>query len=347
MRGVSLAGNRHDDPYERALQNPEFAAAVAAAHTGAWHLPDALWWEWHPEDPAPSGTPSPIAALRALQRRAFAADGDAAGDAVVAEAVRALEAEIAAERLAIAEALASANAVEGVASVTVTAATFDQLVGSAAGEDTMEPEVVESDPAPQWLSGRFGRRHWLLAGGILLAVAIGVILGSQLGAAGLVSGAVPTPSGTPSPSPTASIATVSSESPGMIFIREQTPLDIPLVSTGDVFKPESFRYLGAADWSDDDSGVVTSPYYAALSTSNMICLVAMPETGGYASTCALESGFPSVGMRLYWESTALMHNESAEERVLGDYMVVWELDGDLTAQFSGRQPPPSDVVAEG
>ncbi|WP_066597798.1 hypothetical protein [Cryobacterium arcticum] len=341
-----MAGNRHDDPYERALENPDFAAAVAAAHTGAWRLPDALWWEWHPEDPAPSGTPSPIATLRALQRRVFAADGDAAGDAVVAEAVRGLEAEIAAERLAIAEALRAANAQEIGASATVVASTFDELVGSAAGEDALEPEVVESDRAPQWLSGRFGRRHWLLAGGILLAVAIGVILGSQLGAAGLVSGAAPTPSGTPSPSPAASIATVSSESPSMIFLREQTPKDIPLVSTGTVFQADSFRYLGSADWSENPNEVGISPYYAALSTSHMTCLVAMPESGGYVSTCALESGFPSAGLRLYWESNAVMHSETGVSQVLGDFVVVWELDGGLSAEFRGR-PTSSDVVAEG
>ncbi len=342
MRGVSLAGNRHDDPYERALESPDFAAAVAAAHTGAWSLPDALWWEWHPEDAAPSGTPSPIATLRALQRRAFSADGDAAGDADVAQAVRALEAEIAAERVAIAEALRAANAQDdGTGRASAPAADGDSAAGADAdAADPDEPDAT--DPAR-----RFGHRHWLLAGGILLAVAIGVILGSQLGAAGLVAGAGPTPSGTPLPSPTASIATVSSESPSMIFIREQTPLDIPLVSTGTVFQADSFRYLGAADWSENPDEVGLSPYYAALSSSHMICLVAMPETGGYVSTCALESGFPSAGLRLYWESNTVMHSETGVSRVLGDFFVVWELDGDITGQFSGRQPPAADVVAEG
>ncbi|TFB96757.1 hypothetical protein E3O42_16575 [Cryobacterium adonitolivorans] len=105
-----MAQNVYDDPYDQALADPRFLAAATAAHAGRWSLLDALWWEWHPEDPAPSGSPSPIHRLRELQRRVFAADGDAAGDHAVAQVVRELEAEIVAERAAATKAITAAHA---------------------------------------------------------------------------------------------------------------------------------------------------------------------------------------------------------------------------------------------
>jgi len=322
MRGVSLAGDSIDDPHERALANPDFASAVAAAHTGAWSVPDALWWELHPEDPAPSGTASPVATLRGLQRRAFSADGDAAGDAIVAAAVRTLEAEIAAERLAIAEAIRAAEnpavAVEP---------RMDNAVGAVDGHpDDAHGDALEAEDPHRSLV----RRPWVLTGGALLAVALGVVLGSQLGAEGPVIGAAATPSATPAPS---AAPTVSAESPSMILLREQTPQDQPSVSTGDAFKPGSFRLLASAG---GESGVGTSSYYAAQSTAGMLCLVVTPADGGYLSTCALESGFPSVGLRLYWEGT-FVFSESDQGPQVGDFAVAWQSDGTISSQWGARE----------
>ena len=344
MMGVSLAENEYADPYDLALTDPVFRAAAAAAHTGRWNLLDALWWEWHPEEPAPTGSPSPISRLRALQRRVFAADGDAAGDHAVAEEVRELETEIVAERAAITAAIVAARAdlerrtddrSHGGPASGDPAGSTD---GSTAGDPVADPAPT-ADAAGR-PAARPGRRRLLLAlalaAALIAAAVLGGVLGNRLTLSGL-DAAEPTPS-----------ASATAEAPGnpaVLFAQAQRPEDIPAVAVSAVFEPDSFRYLGSAGWLDDANPVGPSPYYAARATGGLTCLVAVPEGGRYLSTCALESAFPSIGLRLYWESTDLPTGMASTVSVpeetspmLGDVTVIWGRNGEVTSEWALRSP---------
>ena len=80
------------------------------AYVGRLDVLNALWWKSHPADAAPDGTPSLLNGLRDLQHRVFSANGGSAGDPDAALAIRALEAEISAEREAITAAVVIAQA---------------------------------------------------------------------------------------------------------------------------------------------------------------------------------------------------------------------------------------------
>nr|RZI36766.1 hypothetical protein BJQ95_00818 [Cryobacterium sp. SO1] len=201
MMGVSLAENTYDDPYDLAVTDPLFLTAAAAAHTGRWSLLDALWWEWHPEEPAPSGSPSPIFRLRALQRRVYDADGDAAGDLSVAQKVRELEVEIAAERAAITETIAAARAdleLRTAARPHLDPALGDP-VGTRAGSTTAAPAIppVDAEDATGRAAARPTRGRLLLAlilvAALIVAAVLGGVLGNRLTVTGLGAES-PTPS---------------------------------------------------------------------------------------------------------------------------------------------------------
>ncbi|QYF72745.1 hypothetical protein [Cryobacterium sp. PAMC25264] len=149
-----MAEARNDgDPYEQARHDAAFLQAVTRAHRGHWDVLDALWWGVHPDEPTPDGTPSPTERLRDLQRRVFAADGDAAGDRGVADALHALETEITAERAAIAAAVAAARSGRRVPAVGTSVAAGRQVGSSAesagaelSGDDGAFGDVPDSEP---------------------------------------------------------------------------------------------------------------------------------------------------------------------------------------------------------
>ena len=336
----------NDDPYDLALRDPGFQAAAAAAHTGRWRLLDALWWEWHPEEPAPSGSRSPIQRLRELQRRVFAADGDAAGDHSVVQVMRELEVEITTERAAITVAIAAARAHLEHRTAARPAPALPP--GFPDVETTVDPAV---DPAFAAAAADAGdahgiaaarparRRHvptLILVAALIAAAVLGGVLGNRLTLSGL-DAAEPTPS-----------ASATAEAPGnpaVLFAQAQRPEDIPAVAVSAVFEPDSFRYLGSAGWLDDANPVGPSPYYAARATGGLTCLVAVPEGGRYLSTCALESAFPSIGLRLYWESTDLPTGMASTVSVpeetspmLGDVTVIWGRNGEVTSEWALRSP---------
>ena len=99
----------HRDAYERALGDETFRSAVRDHYRGSRDVLDALWWRAYPEQASPQGEPAPSGRVRALQRRVFAADADAAGDDAVHRVLRELEVEIAGEREAIDEAVRAAD----------------------------------------------------------------------------------------------------------------------------------------------------------------------------------------------------------------------------------------------
>lgn len=341
MMGVSLVENVYDDPYDQALADQRFLAAATAAHTGRWSLLDALWWEWHPEDPAPSGSPSPIHRLRELQRRVFAADGDAAGDHAVAQVVRELEAEIVAERSAATDAITAAHA-----DLRRRTADPGQPAPTADGPPHLDPsadptEGTGDSPAPatpaEVPTGRTARRRLLpsaiVAAALVAAAVIGAVLGSRLTEAAS------------SPAPSASATAETPGNPAALFAQEQRPEDIPAQAMSASFEPDSFRYLGSAGWAEDPNLVGRSPFYAVRASGSLICLVAIPEGSGYLSTCALESEYPSIGLRLSWESADYLaqlppdfYVEDEMGDMIGDVTVIWGRTGEVTSEMTLRSP---------
>ena len=336
---------RGDDPYERALTDPDFLRAVTAAHRGRWPVLDALWWWSHPAEAAPSGSPSPTARLSTLQRRLFGADGDAAGDGAVAAAARELEGEIAAERAAIGAALAAAGAGEEVAGRGVRTPAVDSprpatAPPTAPGADRAPPISDEAAEPPDLSDGgaipdpAAQRNRLLLGAGLVGAMLLGALLGSQVTAAN--------PPGAPAPTPAAS--STGSATPlavpviaAQVFARVQTGQDIPRVPLPGAYDPASFRYLGAAGWRDSDAnGVTDSPYYAARSAENLVCLVAVPEGAGYLTTCTREEDFPSTGLRLSWQSTDFLPMEQDGRAMVMDITVAWLSDSTIETRGSGR-----------
>ena len=347
---------RDEDPYERALHDPDFLRAVTAAYRGRWPVLDALWWWSHPGEAAPSGSPSPAARLSAMQRRVFAADGDAAGDSAVAGVIRELETEIAAERAGIGSALAAVAAAGEPGPVSAQSAAAQSAASQSATSPERGPELPEvradgpdgPDEAPENGSAapsvddgatpshrpprsRQGRRL-LLGAGLVGALLLGAVAGSQLTAANRA--------GAPAPSPAASSGRPA-EVPvlaAQVFARGQTGQDIPRTPLPAAYDPTSFRYLGSAGWRDSDAnGVTDSPYYAARGASNMVCLVVIPEGAGYLSTCTLEADFPRDGLRLSWQSTDLLPvEEDGRTTMVMDITVAWLPDSSIETRGSGR-----------
>ncbi|WP_146073472.1 hypothetical protein [Cryobacterium sp. N22] len=322
-----MAQNVYDDPYDLALADPQFRAAAAAAHTGRWSLLDALWWEWHPEDPAPSGSPSPIHRLRELQRRVFAADGDAAGDHAVAQVVRELEAEIVAERSAATEAITAAHA-----DLRRRTAAQTGVGGALAGADdrggpgdTPEPDgpgEADDGPAADAPRPAAPRRRVLLIAGLAAAVLLGVIVGGPLSALTGLGAA---------PAPTASATAAGTPQPLALsaFQREQTPEDLPAILLPEGFDVATLRQLGSMG-SVDAGPAPQIVYYVARTTSNMVCLIVVPLTMDYLSTCTLEQDFPSTGLRLYWASEGIFSSPD-DGSAMGptNTYLTWRPDGSV------------------
>jgi hypothetical protein len=336
------------DPYERARHDPGFLRAVEATHRGRWPVPDALWWLGHPNDPAPGGTAAPAERVRNLQRRIFAADGDAAGNTAVADALRRLENEIVAERAAIAQAVAAALAGTGpgteAARPDTAAAEPSALEAGADGAAGAALPALEQAPEP--VAEGTPARRWAAAAALVAALLVGAVVGGALNRADRTAAEAPTPatsSATATPPATApGTAPAGEPVPPLlvaeVFDRAQQPADLPAVPLPRAFDTASFRYLGSAGFTDaDGNGVIDSPYYAARGADRMICLVAVPEGSGYLSTCAHEAEYPAAGLRLSWQSTDLLVGASdATAPMVLDITVAWLRDSSIETRGSGR-----------
>jgi hypothetical protein len=330
--GSAVGETRRDlDQYRGALADPDALEALRVVYRGRWDVADALRWACSPDSATPDGRSSPSVRLRELQRRAFAADGDAAGDESVARAISALEAEITAERAALDAAL-----------LIVRGTVDSPPAGAAVVRESARPARPGQLAAPAPVSDRetpgvSSRRRGVLAVTFAGAVAVGAVLGGNLTAAltaatNPAAGPAVVPTGDPVPETDQDVLV------SRVFDSVQTPKDIPLPVMPDDFVPESFRYLGSAGWTDVDSdGVTDSPYYAARGVAGTVCLVVVPADSGYLSTCALESAYPAAGLRLSWQSRDLHPDTSdpLDEMVL-DISVAWLSDATVQTRGSGR-----------
>jgi hypothetical protein len=327
--GSAVGETRQDlDLYRDTLDDPNALATLSAAYRGRWAVADALRWLCFPEDPASDGRPSPVMRLHELHRRAYAADGDAAGDESVARDILALDAEIAAERTALDAAFDAVRGAKG------------EGAPAAPAGSAQTALVAPLEPAPEEGPGvrpAGPRRRSLLAVTLAGALMVGAVLGSNLTAAltaasTSAAGSMVVPTGDPVPETDEDVLV------SRVFDTLQTPKDVPLPVMPDDFVPESFRYLGSAGWTDVDSdGITDSPYYAARGVSGTVCLVVVPADSGYLSTCALESAYPAAGLRLSWQSRDLHPDTSdpLDEMVL-DISIAWLSDATVQTRGSGR-----------
>jgi hypothetical protein len=199
------------DLYSQARDDPAFLKAVQDAYTGRHDVLDALWWETHPAEAAPSGTPSPTVTLSELKHRLFAADGGALGDQAATQQMRDLEAQISVDHLAIQHAIA-------VATQGKVAPPIDEAHGVPHNE-------LDMAPVPR---AARRMRALFLATGIVAALICGLIIGNQ--ARGGSEADAPLPALD-------------------VFEREQVLEDLPVQAMPKTLRTESFRELLPARFS--------------------------------------------------------------------------------------------------
>ncbi|WP_130176648.1 hypothetical protein [Cryobacterium sp. SO1] len=314
---------QHDDLYERALRDPDFLEDVRSHHAGSWDVLDALWWASHPLDAAPSGAAAPLAQVRALQRRVFAADADVVGDHGVHGELQRLQAQVAREAGAIDAAALAAHTDAGAALADAGAARA--VKREAAGADDTDAggpadatgvgagfKTGLDAPAPAGI----GRRRILLTAGLTAAVLLGALGGSRLSDPTLF-GAAPAPSAASTPPPLALT----------VFQREQMPEDLPAVPLPAEFDTSTVRALGSMGAVDADPAFTTY-YYTVRTTSSLVCLIVLPPAASLLSTCTLEPEFPSTGLRLYWQAQGIFADTGAATGPVTSFLT-WRPDGSV------------------
>lgn len=290
-----MTSGRHD-VYERALHDEAFRLAVRERYRGSRDVLDALWWRAHPDRPSPRGEESPGCRVRALQRRVFAADADAAGDEAVHRALRELEAEIITEQDAIDDAVTAVFAVEQ-----------GHEDAEPAGAPQLPPAEPESPVRPS--------RSRVRAVAVLAAAAVlGGVAGAQIVLA-LGSGADAT-------------SAAAADAPALdIFDRPQAPADVPVVPLPASFQPLTVRYLGSISWGSGPQPA-ESPYYGARADGDRVCLVLMIDSAHYLSTCVGESEFAASGLGLYWTNDlSLLSDGLATLSAPRNWSVEWTPNG--------------------
>lgn len=303
--------DRHD-AYDRALNDEAFRLAVRAHYRGSRDVLDALWWRAHPDRPSPRGEVAPGSRVRALQRRVFAADADAAGDAAVHRELRELEAEIASETDAIDDAVSAAVSA---------AAPGNEDAGSPALESASAPSGAAQSGAAEPLSAEPGTpvRASPSRARAVAALVVVAVLGGLVGAQ-IVSAIDRGPRGT---SAAASGNAVALE----IFDQPRTMTDVPSVSLPASFDGLTTRSLGSISWAPG-SQPAESPFYAVRADRDRVCLVLMIDDFHYLSSCVSETEFAASGLRLYWTNDrGLLSDGLAALSGPMNWRVVWTPDG--------------------
>ncbi|WP_120339314.1 hypothetical protein [Cryobacterium soli] len=305
----------HRDAYERALGDEAFRSAVQDHYRGSRGVLDALWWRAHPDQPSPEGEPAPSGRVRALQRRVFAADADAAGDDTVHRALRELEAEIAGELRAIDDAVLAAEwELAGPDAARVAAARpvvpQDDYVEHDAGA------AVSADgpqSAPEKPAGA-SRNRVRLAAGLIVAAVLGGVAGAQI--VGAIARGAETP------------AAVATEAKAFeVFDRPQTVADVPVLSLPASFQPLTLRNIGSISWDSADPPAETQ-FYVVRADPERVCLLLVIDDAHYLSSCVSESEFAASGVTLYWTNDqGLASEELAPTAGQRNWFLEWTPDG--------------------
>ena len=100
-----------------------------------------------------------------------------------------------------------------------------------------------------------------------------------------------------------------------------------------MFDGSTVRQLGSMG-SDSEGPAGTTFFYAARTTSNMVCLIVVAPTTNVLSTCALEQDFPSTGLRLYWQSEGIFADTGTPTGPVNAF-IAWRLDGTVETGMAG------------
>jgi hypothetical protein len=268
---VRADNDRHDragrdavSPYQRARQDAAFLARFTQAYRGSDDPLDALWWQEHPEDVAPSGAPSVSAAAAGLRRAVYAPRSDPSASA----RYQRLQDRLERERAAVQEALA------------------------VAAEPVSVPPPMEQAAvaAPGSLRPSPRRARLLLTASVAAAAAFpaGVLLAPALG-----GGGAPEPTAPPTSSARAPSISGASGTGGAlgIFGGAQREADRPAIGIGAHLLPQTFRRLRA----EPTLGV---DIYAAEDSDGDVCLVALTVEARLAAACAPIAAFRRAPLRL-------------------------------------------------
>lgn len=285
--------------YERGRVDETFLDRFTAAYRGE-HAPlDALWWLEHPGETAPSGALAPEAALEPLHRAVFGRDGASRPD-VESELERVLD-RIREQRELASSALVAADTVVALDTE------GDRQHASEAGLGTDAPGVKPS------------RRRRVVTSAIVLvlAAAVGFTAGLFVRAAKTEDASAPT--------------AVDISGVLAVLDRPQAPAsDLPTHLDSSLIRPDTLRSIGMAG---------PAGLYAARDFDGEVCLLLVQPTGGYTSTCVVESEFPATGLPL--RGTYLLPGTAgaSEAGTNAEIDVLWMPDGTLTGTSTTPATP--------
>ncbi|RFA10675.1 hypothetical protein B7R54_16780 [Subtercola boreus] len=294
--------------HARFERDARFRQAVETEYEGPYDVGDAVWWLDHPSDDAPSGEPSPRRVLSALQRDAFARPAGAGDESRSLEALAELQSLTAAldadrdetqravdEALAVLDArpalrrrttvlLAGAFIAAGcLAGGAVFAATsviatggFGGGAGSSAdgGSSSTNGPGGSAGGGPGTSQGDNGDNAAEAAADGAGTAADG---GSSYSATGGDGSAAPAPRLTAAPYPNFPPG-VGADSYAAIFSHGQLVADLPPSEPAAELLVATFRALNIGQ---NSPGAV----YAAVNTSNQVCLVVYGNPVDYGYTC--------------------------------------------------------------
>jgi hypothetical protein len=279
-------------PAERAGADPEFAAAVRSAYSGALDVGDALVWLESPLRPGPTGAPSPAVRVAALRAAVYAQD--AASDAVQRyEAASAgWDAELRAIRSAVdAQPAEPATESPGPADDSPREApAVGSPIVAESGTARFEAAAVAVDVEPRRSTLR---RFW--PGFVAAATAVLVVFGAGMwigASAGGSAGAhaSPKPSAT-SEGEAAGNSILLTDGPLSMFVRGQTAADRPTTPVGNQLVLSSFRLVETLS----DLGARA---YAATNRDGNVCLVVITAETRVSASCTTVFAFSKSGITL-------------------------------------------------
>ncbi|RFA12345.1 hypothetical protein B7R22_16230 [Subtercola boreus] len=340
--------------HARFERDARFRHAVEAEYDGAYDVGDALWWLDHPTADGPSGEPAPRRALAGLQRAAFARPAGAGEEAkalaaqseleaigtsleseraeterAVAESLTTLDARPAVRRrttVLLAGAFIAAGCLAGAAAFVATTVIASQSAASGAGT-AADGNSVGAGTGNSAGSGANGAPGDNAAGsaadGAGTAAADG---GSSYSATGGDGSADPTPRLTAAPYPNFPPG-IGADSYSAIFSHGQLVADLPPSEPAQELLVSTFRALNV---SQNSPGAV----YAAVSTSNQVCLVVYGNPVDYGYTCDAVDRVATRGLQVSLSTRDYRDPDTGLVTPGVGLSVRWLPDGALTLDSS-------------